>query len=146
MRRYLLIGLLILLPLAARADPVNLSGGSLVAIPVVALAALLVEAGVVALLLIARGAAVLPIFGGYFVTNLVVFIFLFCPMLMLWSVPLAVAELLVVIADALCIKLLVSFETFQGDNYEGVSWLRAGVISIIGNATSFVVGLIISRI
>jgi hypothetical protein len=95
MRRYVPIGLCLLLPLTARANPYTLDPSSLLAFGVVAFWAFVVEAGVVALLLTFSGLAPLRIFGGYFVTNLAVFCFIFYPLLR--RVPMPVLEALVVV-------------------------------------------------
>jgi hypothetical protein len=107
---------------------------------------MVVEAGVVALLLAFRGAAALPVFGGYFVLNSAVFLFLFQPLLMgSRSLPVPVMEAMVVLVDAVAIKLLVSLNLFQAEGYSGVSWLRSVVFSGIGNALSYMVGCIATR-
>ena len=80
LRRFLPMVLCLLMPLAARANPVILDPGSLIAFGIVALAAFVVEAGVVALLLTFSGLAPLRIFGAFFVTNLAVFCFVFQPL------------------------------------------------------------------
>jgi hypothetical protein len=54
-------------------------------------------------------------------------------------------EVLVVVIDGLVIKLLGTSAPFQGDNYQGVSWLRSTVISGIGNALSYFIGYIATQ-
>jgi hypothetical protein len=135
-----------LMPTIANANPVILNPSSLLAFCVVAFWAMVVEAGIVALLLAFRGAAVLPVFGGYFLLNGAVFLFLFQPLLVgSRSLPVPVLEGLVVLVDAAAIKLLVALNPFQGDGYRGVSWFRSVVASGIGNALSYVVGYIATR-
>ena len=140
MRRNISIALCLLLPLTVRANPVILDPSSLIAFGVVAFWAFLIEAGIVALVLTFNGLSPLRIFGGFFVTNVAVFCLLFCPLL--GSTPLPDLEALVVIVDAVAIKALASFGVFQRDECRGVTWLRAGLIAVVGNAASFFVGVI----
>jgi hypothetical protein len=145
MHRLLLILLLLLAVSTARANPVMLDEHNLIAFPIVAAAALVVEAGVVALLLLFSGFAPTPTFGGYLVANLVVFGSLLSAQFFGHAIPIPLFELLAVSADAACIKLLSAFEPFQGDDFRGVTWLRAGLVSCAGNSTSFFVGLAAQR-
>jgi len=140
MRRYVPIALCLLLPLTVRANPVILDPSSLIAFGIVAFWAFVVEAGVVALLLTFSGLAPLRIFGGFFVTNLAVFCFLFYPLLR--RIPLPALEALVVAVDGAAIKLLACLGTFQQEEFRGVTWLRAGLVALVGNAASFFVGVI----
>ena len=140
MRRWSLTTLCLLVPLAARANPVIIDPSSLIAFGVVALFALIVEAGIVALFLAFGGLAPMQVFWGFLLANLAVFFFIFCPLQQ--RVPLPLLEFFVVVSDAVAIKLLAGIAAFQGDNYKGVSWLLAGVTALAGNAASFFVGVI----
>jgi len=112
----------------------------LIAFGFVAVAALVVEAGIVALLLAFSGLSTTRVFAGFLVMNMMIFFLLFCPLLgeLHWSL----LEILVVIVDGVFIKLLAGFGSFQNEGYRGVTFVRAGVISAIGNAMSFFVGVI----
>lgn len=144
--RRILTAICLLIPLAASANPVMLNPSSLIAFYVVAFWSFVVEAGVVALLLTFRGIAPLRVFIAYFVANAAVFFFLFQPQLKgSGSPPVLVLEALVVLIDGLIIKLLVTLEGFQGDNFRGVSWLRSTAISGIGNGLSYFVGYIATQ-
>jgi hypothetical protein len=142
----ILIFVYTLAPSVASANPVILNPSSLLAFFVVAFWAMVVEAGVVALLLAFRGAAALPVFVAYFILNGGVFLFLFQPLLVgSRSMPVPVLEGMVVLIDGAVIKLLVTLGPFQGDSYRGVSWVRSMVTSGIGNALSYLVGYIATR-
>jgi hypothetical protein len=145
----LLVGLIavcLFTPSVARANPVMLNPSSLLAFYVVAFWAMVVEAGVVALLLTLRGAAPLRVFVAYFVLNSAVFLFLFQPLLEgSRSLPAPVLEAMVVLVDGAVIKLLVTLNPFQGDSYRGVSWFSSLVTSGLGNALSYMVGCIAAR-
>jgi hypothetical protein len=142
MRRWIFIVLCVLMPAVARANPYVLNPSSLIAFGVVAFWALIVEAGIVALLLTFSGLAPLRVFGGFFFANVVVFIFVFCPLQQ--RIPLPLLEAIVVVIDAASIKLLSRFSAFQGESYRSVGWLFAGLTSLAGNAASFFVGVIAS--
>ena len=106
MRRWTIIFVCLAVPLAAHANPVILNPSSLLAFAFVAFAALVVEAGVVALVLAFAGIAPWRFFVGFFFANLAVFLFVFCPLLEHKTVPWFVLEILVVVIDAVAIKLL----------------------------------------
>ena len=138
-----LVAAIILMPFVAGANPVMMNPSSLLAFCIVAFWAMVVEAGVVALLLAFRAAAALPVFVAYFVLNGAVFLFLFHPLLVgNRSLPVLALEVMVVLIDGAVIKLLVALSPFQGDGYRGVSWLRSLVTSSVGNALSYLVGYI----
>ena len=143
---FLVAAVVVLTPSVASANPVMLNPSSLLAFCIVTFWAMVVEAGIVALLLSFRGAAALPVFVGYFVLNGAVFLFLFQPLLVgSQSLPVPVLEGMVVLADAAVIKMLVALNPFQGDSYRGVGWFRSLVTSGIGNALSYLVGCIATR-
>lgn len=139
------IALCLLMPLPVLANPVVLEPTSLFAFVVVAFWALVVEAGIVALLMTFQGLNPLRIFVAYGVTNIGVFIFVFMPLLDEEWASIPFLEILVVILDCLAIKLLTRFGTLQTDNYKGVSWLRCFIISCVGNTVSYFIGNIASH-
>jgi len=131
-----------LMPMAARANPYILNPSSLIAFSVVAIAALVVEAGIVALLLAFAGLTPLRMFCAFLLANVTAFIFLFWPLQQ--RVPLPVLEALVVIIDAVSIKVLAKLAAFQGDSYCNLGWWFAGLTSLAGNAASFCIGIMAS--
>ena len=139
---FFFIALCLLVPATARANPVMIDGTSLLAFAIVAFWAFVVEAGLVALLLAFCGVQPLRLFGGFFVTNFLVFAFVFAPLL--HRMPLVPLEVLVVAVDGAAIKVMTCFGGFQQDDFRGVSWPQAGLISAVGNAASFFVGVIAS--
>lgn len=128
-------------PFLACANPVSIDPSSLIAFGIVALAASVVEAGIAAILLLFSGLAPLRIFGWFFLMNSLVFVFAFHPLVQLEPVSWQWAELVVVILDAVCIKLLSMFPGLQGEEFHRLTWLRAMIISLVGNASSFFVGV-----
>ncbi len=140
MRRPLSIALLLLLPLAARANPVMVDGQSLIAFGIVAFWALVIESSIATLALVSSGILIVPSFIALIVANVAVFLFAFMPLTS--RVSLWVLEPGVVLADALAIKLLLSAPFLQGAGFLGVSWRRALVASLLGNATSLFIGVL----
>jgi hypothetical protein len=142
MRRWLFIILGLLIPMVARANPYVLNPSSLIAFGVVSVFALVVEAGIVALLLTFAGLAPIRFFIGFLLANIAVFLFVFWPLQR--RLPLPALEALVVLIDATSIWLLSRVPALQGDSYRRVSWVFAGIASLIGNAASFCIGVMAS--
>ena len=140
MRKRIFIAFVCLMPLAAIANPYSLDLGSSISLWIVLFFAFLVEAGIITLLLAFRGIEVLPVFVAYTVINAAVF-FLFRP-LSEREWPVWVLELLVTIVDATVIKFLVSVPAMQGARFGGVSYLRAVVVSAVGDGASYFVGFL----
>jgi len=128
------------IPLAAHANPVIINPSSLIAFGVVAAAALIVAAGGVALVLVFSGLTPLRAFGAFLIINLAIYFFLFCPLLE--RIPLPALEALVVLVDCIAIKQLACFGGLQQEGFRSVTWLRAAVILVLGNAVSFFTGVI----
>lgn len=115
-----LIALCVFTPLATFANPVTIEPSSLLAFMVVAFWALAVEAALVALQLTFLGVHPWRIFLGYGVTNALVFLFVFEPLLSSGKMSVPWLEALAVLLDALSIKIRVCFEAFQRDNFNRV--------------------------
>ena len=131
---------LLMVPLAVHANPVMIDGQSLLAFGIVAFWALVIESGVATLALLSAGALMVPLFGTLVIANVAVFLFAFLPLtdrVSLWFL-----EPGVVLADASLIKLVAAFPFVQGDSFRGITWRRASVASLLGNAASFFIGVI----
>jgi hypothetical protein len=140
MRARLFILALLMVPLAVHANPVMIDGQSLLAFGIVAFWALVIESGVATLALLSAGALMVPLFGTLVIANVAVFLFAFLPLtdrVSLWFL-----EPGVVLADASLIKLVATLPFVQGDSFRGVTWRRASVASLLGNAASFFIGVI----
>ena len=131
---------LLMVPLAVHANPVMIDGQSLLAFGIVAFWALVIESGIATLALLSAGALMVPLFGTLVIANVAVFLFAFLPLtdrVSLWFL-----EPGVVLADASLIKLVATLPFVQGDSFRGVTWRRASVASLLGNAASFFIGVI----
>ena len=140
MKVRLFIAVLLMMPIVVCANPVMINGQSLIAFGIVAFWALVIESGIVTMALFSSGILIVPSFIALIVANVVVFFFAFLPLTnhaSLW-----ILEPGVVLADALAIKLLMSVPFLQGGGFLGVSWRRALVASLLGNAASFFIGVL----
>lgn len=142
--RVVLLTVVLCWPWTASANPVSINPVSLIAFGIVAFWALVVEAGVVAILLLFSGLAPLRTMGGYLGTNAAVFVFLFFPIMQEQFFPLWLLEVGVVWLDATAIQMLSQKPYFQGDDYRSVSSRQSWLISLAGNAASFFVGILAS--
>jgi hypothetical protein len=142
MRKRVFILALLLIPLVARANPVEIDGQSLIAFSIVAFWALVIESGIVTLALVSCGVLIVPAFITLVLANVAVFLFAFLPLT--GRVPLWILEPGVVLVDAVFVKFVTSISFIQGGGFLGVSWRRALVASLIGNTASFFVGVIAS--
>ena len=140
MKARLFIALFLMIPLIVRANPVMIDGQSLIAFGIVAFWALVIESGIATLAMISSGLLIVPSFGTLILANVGVFFFAFLPLT--GRVSLWILEPGVVLADALLIQLVVSAPFLQGDSFVGVSWRRALVASLLGNAASFFIGVL----
>lgn len=135
-----LVAVLLMTPILAGANPVMVDGQSLIAFGLVAFWALVIESGIATLTLISSGVLILPLFGTLVVANVAVFLSAFLPLTS--RVSLWLLEPGVVLADALLIKLVTSAPFLQGGGFVGVPWRRALLASLLGNMTSYFVGVI----
>jgi len=140
MRSRLAIIVLLMFPVIARANPVMIDGQSLIAFGIVAFWALVIESGIATLALVSSGLLIVPSFGTLIVANVTFFLFAFLPLTS--RVSLWFLEPGVVLADALLLKLVASAPFLQGGGFVGVSWRRALVASLLGNAASFFIGVL----
>lgn len=140
MKVRLFIALGLMIPFVVSANPVMIDGQSLIAFGIVAFWALVIESGIVTMALFSSGILIVPSFIALIVANVVVFFFAFLPLTS--HASLWILEPGVVLADALAIKLLMSVPFLQSGGFLGVSWRRALVASLLGNAASFFIGVL----
>jgi hypothetical protein len=133
--------LLWLLPLVACANPVSINGQSLIAFAIVAFWALVMESGIVTLSVVSCGVLIVPAFITLILANAGLFLFAFLPLS--GRVSLWLLEPGVVLADAALLKLVAAAPFLQGGGFLGVSWRRALLAALLGNAASFFVGVLV---
>jgi hypothetical protein len=125
------------------ANPTLMPSASMIAIPIVILAAFVVEVMLTALVLAFWGLISTPLVGVLFVGNAVVYGALFMPLLLATkNVP--AAEAVVIVLDALFIKLLSRFAWFQTNDFKRLPWFAALLAAAIGNMASMTVGFALS--
>ena len=132
-----------IIPLLARANPVQIDGESLLAFGIVAFWALVIESAIVTLGLVSRDVLIIPLFVTLVLANLCVFLFGFLPLC--GKTSLWILEPAVVAIDGILIKIVASAPFFQGVSFLGVSWRRSFTLSLIGNAASYFIGAIAQR-
>ena len=138
--RFFVAGLFLTVPLAACANPVMVDGQSLIAFGIVAFWALVIESGIATLVLVSSGVLIVPSFGTLVFANVGLFLVAFLPLTS--RVSLWFLEPGVVLADAMLIKFVASIPLLQGGSFVGVSWRRALVASLLGNAASYFIGVL----
>jgi len=146
MRRAGLITLGLFVSLVALANPIAVDPSSATSFHSPAFWALLAESVVVAALVAVFGLAPVPMFLGYFLTNVIVFSAFFLPLLEKTGSGLGILtlELCVVLLDGTILLLLSRVRAFRGARYRAFNWWRAGLVSAVGNIFSFLVGWIAS--
>jgi hypothetical protein len=142
MRTRLIIAILLLLPVIARANPVMIDGQSAIAFGIVAFWALVIESAIATFALVSSGLLIVSSFGTFVFVNAVVFLVGFLPLC--GQVSLWLLEPGVVLVDAVALKLLTCAPFLQGDSFIGISWPRAFLASLLGNAASLFVGVLAS--
>ncbi|HWN94840.1 MAG TPA: hypothetical protein VNT99_07395 [Methylomirabilota bacterium] len=123
-------------------NPVSINPTSLIAFGIVAFAAFLVEAGIIALILLFSGLAPVRVMVVFFVINAAIFWLAFFPWVQTEKIPLLVSEALIVLIEAAVLKTLSGFEYFHGGEFERLPFSRALLASLAGNAASFFVGVV----
>ena len=142
--RWLLFGLILLFPLMASANPVVVSPAEIYTPRLLkAISALAVESGIVVFLLSLRGFRPFRFFWPYLLVNTIVFIFVFTPLRFVGT-PIVLAELVVVVLDALAIKQIARASGVQGNKCRDLSVWWALIVSAVGNAGSFLAGWLMS--
>jgi hypothetical protein len=139
-RAFIGILALLLTSVCLQANPVIINPQSLIAFWIVAFWALVIESGIATLTLSTVGVLIVPVFGSLLIANFGIFAFAFMPLLD--RRPLWLLEIFVVLIDTAVIKGIVALPIFQRGDYLGVSWRRALVASLLGNAVSYFIGVI----
>jgi hypothetical protein len=142
MRKWAVL-ILLLYPAAAFANPV-IDPFSGLQVVIVLGSALGVEVGLITIILffchMDPARSFLALLGG----NLVIYFFLFQPILSQINSLLA-AEAVIVAADGAYIKMLSSFEVFQADDFKGLKWRTAFICAAAGNALSYYIGTVAGK-
>jgi len=131
------------IPLGLQANPVMLNPVSLIAFWMVAFWALAIESSIATLVLSFCGMVFWPVFATLLIANFGTFAFGFMPLAQ--RMPLWLLEPLVIVFDAIMIKLVSAVSAFQRGDYVGVSWRQALLASALGNAASYFIGVLASE-
>ncbi len=129
-------------PGSAYANPLGGDPTNFAAWIVVVIASLLLEVFVTTGVLLFAGVAIVPMFFALVIGNIISYlgiaVFLYETVKIVWLV-----EAVIVAAEAAFIKLLSSFELFQGDNFDRLKWRVAFLAALAGNACSYYVGTLL---
>ncbi len=136
---------LLAVPCVAHANPVVINPSSLIAFWVVVFFALVVEAGISALIVTLSGMSPARIFFAFLTANAAVYFLGFRPLLEAGKFPLMILECAVVGVDAAAILLFSQFEFFQSQNFVKLSWFQAMLAASGGNAFSYFIGRVASN-
>ena len=124
------------------ANPLGPDPANLAAWIVVVIASLLLEVFVTTGFLFIAGIAVAPMFFALVIGNMISYVGI--AVLLYEAVKIAwLVEAVIVAAEASFIKLLRSFEFFQGDSFDGLKWRVAFLSALVGNACSYYVGTVL---
>jgi hypothetical protein len=125
---------------AAFANPSSFPLDPRMWLAVIILCAILgIEVCVVTLILFFCHMAAVPTLIALFIGNLVMYFVIFAPLLSaihnVW-----VAELLIIAVEGIFIKKISTIDTFQAEDFKGLKWQTAIIVSAVGNALSYYVG------
>ncbi len=127
----------------AYANPLGPDPANFAAWIVVVTASLLLEVFVTTGFLFVAGIAVVPMFFALVLGNVITYVgiavFLYETVEIAWLV-----EAIIVVIEAAFIKLLSSFDLFQGDSFDGLKWRVAFLSTLVGNACSYYVGTLLA--
>ena len=144
MKKWAILLLFLLFPPAAvYANPVivfdPVSGISFV---MVVGSMLLVESIIIAFILFFYHMELIPSFVAVYAGNILMYFFLFLPVLSSTD-KVATAELVIVAAEGIYIKIISFFDTFQLNDFRGLKWRVALISAIVGNALSYYIGAVV---
>jgi hypothetical protein len=139
MKKFLVIFVILFSAKVAFANPVVFDPIGSISSIVVVCAAIIVEACLVTLLLLFFRMSVKQLFFALFFGNLVLYFVVFLPILNLLP-SLWMAEILIVAADGIMIKVISLCEMFQEMDFKEVKWKYALLIATLGNSFSYCIG------
>jgi len=143
MKKGLLLFLLICLSGAAFANPVIIDPIGSTAFVAVLGSAMVVEASIIAILLLFFDMRIGPVFAALFAGNLALYFIVFLPLLdaapSLW-----IPETVIVAIEGTFIKIISFYDTFQMDSFKSLKWKYAFIISAVGNIVSYYVGAVMN--
>jgi hypothetical protein len=142
MKKYFVIFLVLFWAKAAFANPIIFDPLGSISSVIVLGGAITVEACLAGLLLLFFKMSVKPLFFALFFGNLVLYFVVFLPLLDLLP-SVWMAEVLIVAADGIMIKVITLCEMFQEMDFKGLKWKYAFLIGMLGNSISYYVGAVV---
>jgi len=142
MKKFFVIFVVLFSAEVAFANPVIFAPIGSMPFVIVLASAITVEACLVTLLLLFFDMPVKPLFLALFFGNLAIYFVVFLPLLDLLP-NLWMAEILIIVADGIMIKVISLCEMFQEMDFKGLKWKYAFLIGMLGNSISFYIGEVI---
>jgi hypothetical protein len=137
--------LLVLVPVGvAYGNPCIVNPTSMAATIVVIIAALCLEIFITMGVLTFSGMALGPTFVALALRNIGSYLGVLGPLFYHFELPLVVVEVAVVAAEAVFIKLISLIGAFQLDRFDGLRWRSAFLAAILGNASSYYIGTLMT--
>ena len=142
MKKYFVIFLVLFWAKAAFANPIIFDPLGSISSVIVLGGAITVEACLAGLLLLFFSMSIKPLFLALFFGNLVLYFVVFMPLLDLLP-SVWIAEVSIVVADGVMIKVISLCEIFQEMDFKGLKWKYAFLIGMLGNSISYCVGAVV---
>lgn len=141
-KRWIIL-LLLCLPAAAYANPAVFNPIDTTAYLLVVGLASLVEAGMIALVLMFWGTEPMPVYMIFIAGNVILYFAVFVPLLDATS-SVWLSEAVIVGLDGMLIKMVTFFDSVRADTFRPLKWAYAFVIAAAGNILSYYIGTVIS--
>ncbi len=142
-RRPVLILLIVLPAAVAQANP-RIDPTSVAATFVVVLAAFFLEILITSGVLLFAGMAAVPTFAALVLGNVGSYFGVLGPLAFHFELHIVLVELAVVAAETAFIKLISLLALFQQDRFIGLKWRYAFLAALLGNASSYYIGTLMT--
>ena len=143
MRRVILILLILVPATAAYANPC-ISPTSIAATVVVVIAALCLEVFITSGILLFCGMAAVPTFFALLLGNVASYLGVLTPLAYHFETHVVLVEVAVVAVETIFIKLVSLVPLLQQDNFTGLKWRSALLAVMLGNASSYYIGTLMT--
>ena len=144
MRKRIVYMLLVLVPVGVAYGNPCVDPASEAATMVVIVAALGLEVFITMGVLVFSGMALAPTLLALTLGNIGCYLGVLGPLFYHFELPLVLVEVVVVVVEAVFIKLISLIGTFQLERFDGLRWRSAFLAAILGNASSYYIGTLMT--